>query len=199
MRRVGGEEAWADETSFNKSPDVVCGVCPGPEYGALVTMTAGGIVVEAEVQTGRVLERCKAPGKAVANCICMHGNNLYAGMDDGRIREYVCGGVEDGGFQRCMFARQKSILCVSVSSDGSVLASGSIDNTTMIWNTATGQVMRHICAVTPSFPDIVQKVRGLCNDAFQLFSFFKFLVVFAKLIVLSRLAILKCWKGQGPK
>lgn len=158
MRRVGDEEAWADETSYVKTPDVVCGVCAGPEYGALVTMTAGGVVVEAEVQTGRVLERCKAPSKAVANCVCMSGRTMYVGMDDGRIREYVSGGEQGGGFKRCMYARQKSIMCVSVSPDGSILASGSIDHTTMVWDTSTGRVLRHVCAVTPSFPELIRKV-----------------------------------------
>jgi hypothetical protein len=165
MRRVGDEKAWVDETSFVKTPDVVCGVCAGPEYGALVTITAGGVVIEAEVQTGRVLERCKAPAKAVANCVCMSGRTLYVGMDDGRIREYVSGGEEGGGFKRCMYARQKSIMCISVSPDGSVLASGSIDHTTMIWDPSTGRVLRHVCAVTPSFPELIRKVATTLKQA----------------------------------
>lgn len=75
--------------------------------------TIGGSVVEAEISTGRVLQRLKVPTNAAVYSTCMFDTTLYLGMEDGRVREVDMGA--DRRLGRVMCARQDAIMCLSVS------------------------------------------------------------------------------------
>ena len=91
----------------------------------------------------KLSHRLKTPGKVHSLCFSQDGNHLAAATGVAGLRgEAILWDCQDGSTVRRFTGHDDAVYALALSSDGTLLATGSYDRQIIIWDVATGERLR---------------------------------------------------------
>ncbi len=110
-----------------------------PEQGFLFAIDATGLIHVWNTGTGRLLRAIKGPAPPIRNAMLSPGGKQIVVCTE---RENVARLYDCATGRECQLAGHGDFISgLAFSPDGSTIATGSMDGTIRLWNTATGETM----------------------------------------------------------
>jgi len=125
-----------------------------PDAKRMISISWDMTVRRWDLQAGKEIEKARdvCEGRVFAVAVSRDGRWVVTAGDGGVLNacEVETGNVKSFGGHSCM------VLCIDISADSTLLASGSTDFTTRIWNLDTGQLVAGPFKSTVDWPGSVR-------------------------------------------
>jgi len=134
---VPQREVALENVTSNRAPFLFFGMSPGRDF--FFAIDATGLIPIWNTETGGLMRAIQGPVPPIRNAVLSpHGRQIAVSVDRENVaRLYDCA----TGAERPLAGHRDFVSGLDFSPDGSTLATGSMDGTIRLWNTATGIII----------------------------------------------------------